>query len=71
MAGFVWRHTADHLSAILDRLLRMEGALLAGETLHDHFGGGADLKVWPRLSIASTIGEQTECAFCCVNAEVE
>ena len=57
LTSFVRRHTADHLRAVLDCLLRMERALLAGETLHDHFGGRADLEVRPRLSITSTIGQ--------------
>src|SRR5690606_33286228 len=31
-------HAADHLGTVLDRLLGVEGALTAGETLADHFG---------------------------------
>lgn len=57
LAGFVWRHAADHLRAILDRLLRVERALLAGKALHDHFGGRADLEVRSRLRIASATGQ--------------
>jgi hypothetical protein len=32
------RDAADDLGAVLDALFRVEGALLAGEALHDHLG---------------------------------
>src|SRR5690606_25673215 len=36
-APLAGRHAADHSRAVLDRLLRMEGAVLAGEALSDDF----------------------------------
>src|ERR1700722_17016165 len=37
-AAFAGRHAADHFRAVGDRLLGMEGAVLAGEPLADDFG---------------------------------
>src|SRR5450631_4456740 len=37
-AGFAWRGAAHHLGAVLDGLLGMEGAVLAGEALADDLG---------------------------------
>ena len=37
-AAFARRGTADHLGAVGDRLLGMEGAVLAGKSLADDFG---------------------------------
>src|SRR5580700_1777695 len=37
-AAFAGRHAADHFCAVGDRLLGMEGAVLAGEALADDFG---------------------------------
>src|SRR6204780_3141945 len=37
-AAFAGRHAADHFRAVGDRLLGMEGAVLAGETLADDLG---------------------------------
>ena len=41
-AAFARRHAADHLGAVGDRLLGMEGALRAGEALADHLGVRVD-----------------------------
>src|SRR5947209_19496864 len=41
-AAFSWGHAADHLGAVGDRLLGMEGALRAGKALVDHRGLGID-----------------------------
>lgn len=37
LATLAGRHAADHLGAIFQRLLAVEGALLAGEALADDF----------------------------------
>src|SRR5262249_5625988 len=37
-AAFAWRCAADHFGAVSDRLLGMEGAVLAGEALADDLG---------------------------------
>src|SRR5215469_6121285 len=41
-AAFAGRHAADHLGAVGDRLLGMEGAVLAGKALADDLGVLAD-----------------------------
>src|SRR5579862_5567643 len=41
-AAFAGRYTADHFGAVSDRLLGMEGAVLAGEALADDLGVFAD-----------------------------
>ncbi len=38
LTTFAWRHTTNHLRAISNGLLGMEGALAAGKALADHFG---------------------------------
>ena len=42
LAAFAGRGAADHLGAVGDRLLGMEGAVLAGEALADDLGRGVD-----------------------------
>ena len=38
LSAFAWCRAADHFGAVLDRGLRMEGAVLAGEALADDLG---------------------------------
>lgn len=38
LSSFLGRHAADEVGAVLDGLLAVEGALLAGEALTDHAG---------------------------------
>src|ERR1700757_2296200 len=58
-AAFAWRHTADHLGAVGDRLLGVEGALGAGDPLADHLGRGVDED---RHQAASLTAVTTFCA---------
>src|SRR5262245_3162703 len=41
-AAFAWRGAADHLGAVGNGLLGMEGPVLAGEALADDFGALVD-----------------------------
>ena len=37
-AAFAWRHAANHLRTVSDRLFRVEGPLATGEALADNLG---------------------------------
>src|SRR6516225_97523 len=58
-AAFARCHTADHLGAVGDRLLGVEGALGAGDPLADHPGRGVDED---RHQLASLTAATTFCA---------
>lgn len=47
LSALARRHATDHVGAIFDGLLRMEGTLLACETLTDDFCVATDLEVRP------------------------
>lgn len=60
LAALAGRHSAHHLSAVLDGLLAVERALLAGESLADDTGvSGQDQVLASRIvrAVASNIGE--------------
>ena len=52
-AGFGWRHSANHLGAVFERLLAVKCALFAGESLTDHSRCSVDHEVFARCIVWS------------------
>lgn len=54
LSTLVGRNAAHHISAILDGLLWVKGALFARESLADHFGVGANFESITRGTVVGS-----------------
>ena len=59
LAALAGAHTPHHVGPVLDGLLGVEGALLAGEALADDLGLLGQGHVGPRLAVACPHASET------------